>query len=51
MIAGVLPLRACTRDFRVYRGEHPETTAIEASFPQTKQIKNEKRHENNEDER
>ena len=49
---GVLPLRRLVRGIsRVYRGEHPETTAIEPSFPQGKQVKNEERNEKNKDER
>jgi excinuclease ABC subunit C len=49
---GVLPLRRLVRGIsRVYRGEQPETTAIEPSFPQGKQVKNEECHEKNKDER
>jgi hypothetical protein len=49
---GVLPLRRLVRGIsRVYRGEHPETTAIEPSFPQGQQVKNEERQENHQDER
>lgn len=49
---GVLPLRRLVRGIsRVYRGEHPETTAIEPAFPQGQQVKNEERHENHQDER
>jgi excinuclease ABC subunit C len=49
---GVLPLRRLVRGIsRVYRGEQPETTAIEPSFPQGKQVKHEERYEKNKDER
>ena len=49
---GVLPLRRLVRGIsRVYRGEHPETTAIEPPHPQGEQVINEERHENNQDER
>jgi hypothetical protein len=49
---GVLPLRRLVRGIsRVYRGEHPEATAIEPSFPPGKQLKNEERRENDKDER
>ena len=49
---GVLPLRRLVRGIsRVYRGERPETTAIEPSFLQGKQVKNEERRENIKDER
>jgi hypothetical protein len=49
---GVLPLRRLVRGIsRVYRGEHPETTAIEPSFLQGKRVKNEERRENIKDER
>jgi len=49
---GVLPLRRLVRGIsRVYRGEQPETTAIEPCFPQGQHVKNEQRHENNKDER
>ncbi len=49
---GVLPLRRLVRGIsRVYRGEQPETTAIEPSFPQGQHVKNEQGHENNKDER
>jgi excinuclease UvrABC nuclease subunit len=49
---GVLPLRRLVRGIsRVYRGEHPETTAIEPPHPQGEPVINEERHENNQDER
>jgi hypothetical protein len=49
---GVLPLRRLVRGIsRVYRGEHPETTASEPSFLHPKQVKNEERRENIKDER
>src|SRR5260370_279335 len=49
---GVLLLRRLVRGIsRVYRGEHPETTAIEPPHPQGEQVINEQRHENNQDER
>jgi len=49
---GVLPLRRLVRGIsRVYRGEHPETTAIEPPHPQGEAVINEERHENNQDER
>ena len=49
---GVLPLRRLVRGIsRVYRGEHPETTAIEPPHPQGEQVINEQRHEKNKDER
>src|ERR1700724_1223813 len=49
---GVLPLRRLVRGIsRVYRGEHPETTAPEPSFAQGKQVKNGERYENNQDEK
>jgi len=49
---GVLPLRRLVRGIsRVYRGEQPETTAIEPSFPRGQQVKNEERHRNNQDQR
>jgi len=49
---GVLPLRRLVRGIsRVYRGEQPETTAIEPSFPRGQQVKNEERHKNNQDQK
>jgi len=49
---GVLPLRRLVRGIsRVYRGEQPETTAVEPSFPRGQQVKNEERHRNNQDQR
>ena len=49
---GVLPLRRLVRGIsRVYRGERPETTAIEPFFLQGKQVKNEEGRENIKDER
>ena len=49
---GVLPLRRLVRGIsRVYRGEQPEITAVEPSFPQGEQLENEKRHEENRDQR
>jgi excinuclease UvrABC nuclease subunit len=49
---GVLPLRRLVRGIsRVYRGERPETTAIEPSFPRGQQVKNEERHRNDQDQR
>jgi excinuclease ABC subunit C len=49
---GVLPLRRLVRGVsRVYRGEQPETTAVEPFVPQREQVKNEEGHENNKAER